>query len=49
MSQAMGGNALFWLWPFARSLLNGDGLQFEVNGFEGIVRTTPEFDEVSLF
>ncbi|MCJ1344790.1 Palmitoyltransferase [Peltigera leucophlebia] len=34
MSQAMGGNGLFWLWPFARSLLNGDGLQFEINGFE---------------
>lgn len=37
VSQAMGGNVLFWLWPFAGSLLNGAGLQFEINGFEGIL------------
>lgn len=41
MSQAMGGKGLFWLWPFARSLLNGDGLQFEINGFEGILFKPP--------
>lgn len=35
ISQAMGGNPLLWLWPFARSLFIGDGLQFEINGFEG--------------
>lgn len=41
MLQAMGRNPLLWLWPFARSLLNGDGLQFQVNGFEGILFEPP--------
>lgn len=35
MSQAMGGNPLLWLWPFARSLFIGDGIQFAINEFEG--------------
>lgn len=40
VSQAMGGNPLLWLWPFARSLSIGDGLQFEINGFEGKLFTS---------
>lgn len=33
--QGMGRNPLFWLWPFATTLSNDAGLQFETNGFEG--------------
>ena len=35
LTQGMGRNPLTWLWPFARTPVNEDGLQFEVNGFEG--------------
>lgn len=33
--QGMGRKPLFWLWPFATTLSNESGLQFETNGFEG--------------
>ncbi len=36
ISQGIGGNPLLWLWPFAASPSKEEGLQFEVNGFEGM-------------
>ena len=33
--QGMGGGFLTWLWPLTRSPSSSDGLNFEVNGFEG--------------
>ena len=35
LTQGMGGNPLTWLWPFAGTPPNEDGLEFDVNGFEG--------------
>lgn len=34
--QGMGSWPLSWLWPFAATLSNESGLQFETNGFEGM-------------
>ena len=33
--QGMGANPLAWIWPLARTPSNRDGLEFDVNGFEG--------------
>ena len=33
--QGMGSKPFSWLWPFAATLSNESGLQFETNGFEG--------------
>lgn len=44
--QAMGKNALCWLWPFAPTPLNRCGLWFETNGFEG---TKEELNLVELY
>lgn len=34
--QGMGSKPVAWLWPFAATLSNESGLQFETNGFEGM-------------
>lgn len=36
VAQALGRNPLTWLWPFASTFPNDSGLDFEVNGFEGV-------------
>ncbi len=35
VQQGMGGSAMSWLWPFARSPEITSGFEFETNGFEG--------------
>jgi palmitoyltransferase len=36
-AQVLGNNPLAWLWPLASTPSNESGLEFEVNGFEGVV------------
>ena len=36
ITQGMGGNPLTWLLPFASTPPNDTGLDFDVNGFEGM-------------
>lgn len=46
--QSMDGNVLVWLWPFARTPSIEHGFQFEVNGFEGMIKTSSRIVGVSL-
>ena len=39
VTQVFGYNLLTWLWPFASTPSHETGLEFEVNGFEGIPKT----------
>ena len=35
-AQVLGSNPLTWLWPLSATPSNESGLEFEVNGFEGM-------------
>lgn len=43
LTQVFGLNILTWLWPFTTTPENDTGLEFEVNGFEGMLKHETKF------